>query len=76
MMTSLEVGQLFSDYKDTESLVKSFEDTNFVQLYKKESRTIAAARKRCPNKNFSEKIKYSEIAFACIHNGKYKPNTK
>ena len=75
-MASFEVDQLFCDYKDIEILVKSFEDTNFVKLYKRESHTIEAAWKKCPNKNFSEKIKYSEIGFACIHNGKYKPNTK
>ena len=46
IMASFEVGQLFSDYKDIEILVKSFEDTNFVKLYKKESCTIEAARKR------------------------------
>ena len=70
------VGKLFSKYEDIEEEIKKFESENFVKLYKEDSRTIEAARKRCPNKNFSADIKYSELAFACIHNGKYKPNTK
>ena len=70
------MGQLYSSYSDLEEKIKAFETATFVKVYKKESRTIEAARKRCPNKNFSEDIKYSEVAFACIHNGKYKPNTK
>ena len=75
-MDGFSVGQLYSDYGELEEKVKDFENSCFVKLYKKESRTIEAARKRCPNKNFSDKIKYSEVAFGCIHNGKYKPNTK
>ena len=70
------IGKLFSKYEDIEEEIKKFESENFVKLYKKDSCTIKAARKRCPNKNFSADIKYSELAFECIHNGKYKPNTK
>ena len=73
-MASFQVGKLFSDYNTLQDEIQKFESENFVKLYKKESRTIEAAKKRCPNKRFSPDIKYSEVAFACVHNGKYKPN--
>ena len=71
-MARFEVGKLFASYSTLDQDIKLFEREQFIQLYKKESRTIAAAQKRCPNKSFNEDIKYSEIAFACVHNGKYK----
>ena len=66
-MENFKVGQLFDKYSDIENLLKS----NFTKLYtKKSSQTIEASRKRCPNKNYSENMKYSEVAFDCIHYGK------
>ena len=70
------MGKFYSDYDDLDKVVKQFEQDNYVKLYKKESRTIEASKKRCPNRKFNPKVKYSEVSFACIHNGKYKPNTK
>ena len=47
-----------------------------MKLYKKEGRTIETARKHCPNKSLRPEIKYSEVAFTYVHNGKNKPHVK
>ena len=49
-MENLVVGKLFDTYTEIEGVIKTFEVNSSVKLYKKESRTIEAARKRCPNK--------------------------
>ena len=71
-MENFVVGKLFDTCTEIQGVIKTFEVNSSVKLYKKESRTIKAARKRCPNKNFKEDLKYSEIAWACIHNGTFK----
>lgn len=72
MDLDLAVGQKFFRYEDVESAVRKFEGKNCVNLYKKDSRTINAAQKKCPKKAFSSDLKYADLAFACVHNGKYR----
>ena len=72
-MASIQVGTLFSDYNSLPEEIQKYKADNFVKLYKKESRTVEAAKKCCPNKSFKPEIKYSEVVFACVHNDKYKP---
>lgn len=43
-----------------------------VNLYRKDSRTIEAAVKRCPKRVFNSNLKYAEVHHACVRNGKYK----
>ena len=53
-MPPLTVGMTFYTLEDLEEYVKYYESTNNVILYKKDSRKIAAARKRCPEKEFND----------------------
>ena len=40
------------------------------ELSVRRSRTIEAASKRAPKKQFKKELKYSELDYACIHGGK------
>lgn len=69
-MDSIQVDNKFGSYSDLEESLKIYQRQKCVNLYKKESRTIEAASKRAPNKPFKRELKYSELVFACVHNGK------
>ena len=75
-MADFELGKLFHEYDELDGTMKHFEQENYVKLYKKESHTIEAAEKGAQIKTLIQRLNYSEVAFACVHNGKYKPNTK
>ena len=49
--------------------VSSFKKTNFAQLQVKQSRSIKAAFKHAPNKQFNKALAYSELI--ATHRGKY-----
>ena len=70
MVEVLTVGEEFSSLLELESKLTSFEDTNFVQLYIRRSRSIQGTSSRAPKKTFNEDLKYSEIDLACTHGGK------
>ncbi|RUS69428.1 hypothetical protein EGW08_022809 [Elysia chlorotica] len=69
---ALWVGAKLYSFDDVNRAVKKFEEDNWVNLYCKDSRTIEAAAKRCPNKVYRSSLKYAEISYACVRNGKYK----
>lgn len=62
-------GETFSSYEDLHSKITMFEKKNFVKLWKRDSRSVEAACKRL-NRALSDKIKYYEVTFCCIHGGK------
>ena len=66
---SFSVGEMFSNYDDLSSKITRFERKNFVKLWKRDSRSVEAASKRL-NRALSDKIKYYEVTFCCIHGGK------
>lgn len=66
---SFSVGEAFSNYDDLNSKITRFERKNFVKLWKRDSRSVEAASKRL-NRDLSDKIKYYEVTFCCIHGGK------
>ena len=67
--SSFEIGECFKTFDEVETRVKEYEQANFVQLWKRDARTVEAARKRI-NRPLHDRIKYYEIVFSCIHGGK------
>lgn len=55
---------------ETRFLSLKVERTEFVQLNAQRSKSIEAARRRAPTKNYNDDLRYSEINFVCIHGGK------
>eukprot|EP00058_Branchiostoma_floridae_P007739 XP_002593227.1 hypothetical protein BRAFLDRAFT_72696 [Branchiostoma floridae] len=73
MATKLEVGAIFHSYDEVDFAIHDYQMRNFVQLYIRDSRTISNGTRRARIKNFNQRLKYSEITFACVHGGrKYK----
>ena len=68
--TNLAKGQEFSSYSEVLEALQIYQNKNYVQFYKRNSLGIQAAAKRCPKKNFSPELKYSEVDFRCVHGGK------
>ena len=66
----LVVDAEFSTYEDLEKEIDSYQKEHFVQFYKRDSRTIANALRRAPNREFNKDIKYSELVYCCIQGGK------
>jgi hypothetical protein len=66
---ALDIGSEFGSYDDLEKAVQAFQSSNFVQLYKRSSRSLAAYQKRCPKKKLNPDLVYSEVDFACINGG-------
>lgn len=69
---ALSIGTKFYSFDELHRAVKQFEEENCVNLYRKDSRTIEAAVKRCPKRVFNSSLKYAEVHYACVRNGKYK----
>lgn len=63
-------GATFTSFEELEKEIIKYQRENFVQLYKRDSRTIDAALRRAPNRKFNPSIQYSKVVYSCIHGGK------
>ena len=63
------IGERFSSYKDLKEKIRRFEESNCCQLWKRDSRTVTAARKRL-TRHLADEIKYYELTVGCIHGGR------
>lgn len=66
---TFSIGERFSSYKDLEEKIKLYEVSNYCQLWKRDSRTVEAARKRL-SQHLADDIQYYEVTFGCIHGGR------
>ena len=57
---SFSVGDSFSTFEDLENKVKEDESTHFVQFWKRDARTIGAAKKRL-DKFLKPELKYYKL---------------
>ncbi|KAK7114682.1 hypothetical protein V1264_000704 [Littorina saxatilis] len=64
------VGDQFASYEEFQQALVGYEKSTFVQLWKRDSRTLAAAQGRCPNRKFNSAIKFYELTYSCVHGGK------
>jgi len=66
---SFVVGQMFATFSDFEKTLHEFEQFRHFHYYKRDSRTVEAARKRL-TRNLSETLVYYEVRYCCEHGGK------
>ena len=66
---SFYIGQRFQLFDDLHSHIKRYEAQHFVQFWCRDSRTVQAAQKRV-SRPLSDKIKYYQLTYGCIHGGK------
>ncbi len=50
MAAELVVGESFSSYKELDAKIRSYQKDKFVQLSKRDSRTLEMAKKRIPKR--------------------------
>ena len=60
----------FVPLKNWLRVLRNGKKTTFVTLYTRSSRSIEAARRRAPNRAFLDKIRFSELDYACVHGGR------
>ena len=66
----MEIGADFWSFAQLESAIADYQQKNFVRLYRRDSRTIEATKKRTSKKDYNEQIVYTDIKYACVHGGK------
>ena len=72
----IAVGKKFGSFADLERTIRLYEERNFVKFWKREARSIEAAKKRI-DRHMNLKLKYYELKYTCIHGGqKFRPKGK
>ncbi|XP_037112667.1 uncharacterized protein LOC119125852 isoform X1 [Syngnathus acus] len=61
----LEKGTEFHSFESFSKAIKRWQRSNFVELYRRSSRTVENAKKRARNKSFSDDLVFAELDFAC-----------
>ena len=67
---ALVSGQEFCLFEELCKTIKEWEKKNFVTLYTTSSQSIEAAKRRAPNRTLLDKLKFSELDYACVHGGR------
>ncbi|XP_071529158.1 uncharacterized protein [Panulirus ornatus] len=76
-MMAVQVGMEYSNLSELLEAISTYEHENTIKLYRRDTRSIEAASRRCTKKTYNPDIKYTEIDFACIHGGrKFKTKSK
>jgi len=64
-------GQTFKSFYELEKQLSLYQDINFVQLYKRSSRTLQGCQKlQHSKKEYNPDLKYAVLDYTCIHGGK------
>ena len=66
---SFSIGEKFKTYEDLKVKIANFEKTSFIQLWKRDARTVEAAGKRI-DRFMKPELLYYQLKFCCIHGGK------
>lgn len=76
MAVTFTVGEIFGTFEELQAKINEYEKANFVQLWKREARTIESAKNRV-DRHMKPELKYYQLKFCCIHGGKkFKPGGK
>ena len=63
------IGDKFQSLEQLEQKIKLFEESNYVQLWKREARTIEGAQKRIA-RYLKPELRYYQLKYCCVHGGK------
>ncbi|XP_019857580.1 PREDICTED: uncharacterized protein LOC109585873 isoform X2 [Amphimedon queenslandica] len=66
---SFVLGERFESYDELEAKLKQYEKATYTQWWKRDCRTVDAAKRRV-NRQLSDKIRYYEVVFKCINGGR------
>ena len=62
----------FASFVEVDNLISKYSEQNYIQLYKRDCKTFAAARKRVPESiaNAKEDLQFYYVRYCCINGGK------
>ncbi|XP_057673074.1 zinc finger protein 90 homolog isoform X2 [Corythoichthys intestinalis] len=66
----LEMGAEFSSFESLTEAIENWQRSNFVELYKRGSRTVQNAKKRTRKKSYNSNLVFAELDYACAHASK------
>ena len=71
-----KIGDSFQKFEDLEKKLKEFESFRYVKFWKREARTVEAAKNRV-NRYINPQLKYYQLKYTCIHGGQvFRPKGK
>ena len=59
----------FESLEELKAKIEQYKKDNLVELWRRDTRTMAAARKRGVNCPIIASLKYYEVEYCCIHGG-------
>lgn len=70
--TDISLRRPIFKFAELEEKITAYSSTHFVQLWKKDARTIEAAKKRVGKiaSKMSDALKYHSVKYCCVHGGK------
>ncbi|BFZ04355.1 hypothetical protein BsWGS_07394 [Bradybaena similaris] len=71
-MSIINVDDEFASYEEVEQKIQELQEAEKFKLWKRDSRTIAAAIKRMPKRVFNPDVKYNELLYCCVYGGREK----
>ena len=74
---AFSVGDTFDSLQEFESALKAYKKEAYVEFWRRDSRTIEAARKKGVDRPLKAELQYYELKYCCIHGGQaFKPKGK
>lgn len=71
------VGEKFNSVEEFELKLEAYKKQAFVEFWRRDSRTIAAARKRGVDRPLKAELKYYDLKYCCVDGGRaFKPGGK
>ena len=71
------IGETFNSIEEFESKLECYKKQSYVEFYRRDSRTIAAARKKGVDRPLKAELKYYDLKYCCVHGGRaFKPRGK
>ena len=75
--TTFTVGEKFSSVEEFEKKLEEYKKQAFVEFWRRDSRTITAARKRGIDRPLKAELVYHDLKYCCVHGGRsFKPRGK
>lgn len=73
---TFKVGDSFRTFDELEKSLKEFESFHYVKFWKRDARTVEAAKNRV-NRYINPRLKYYQLKYTCIHGGQvFRPKGK
>lgn len=63
------MGDTFDTFEEFEAALEAYKKKAFVEFWRRDSRTIAAARERGIDRPLKAELKYHELKYCFIHGG-------